>query len=133
MRGQEASPPIVGKDTQFTLRLELVIAVVALAVSIGFNWQLVQTHIGDQNLHRTWVQLDDRYMPRRELEVQLQGLEGTANRIERILERKAGGASYELQLEPGAVRAVGGTGSPGNHDVGDGALWGGSSECTPRS
>jgi hypothetical protein len=52
----------ISKETSIKIRLDLLILIIALFLSIGANWMLVKSHISDCNIHHSLEQLDGIYV-----------------------------------------------------------------------
>mgnify|MGYP001576708017 CR=1 FL=1 len=76
-----------GKDSALPrIRLDLVLVLVALLLSLGANWALVQAHQRDCNVHHTYQELETHFMGRETVETRLTNIDKSLDRIEKALE-----------------------------------------------
>ena len=78
---------ILSKRTAISLGLAIVI-ITALTASVAYavtQAQVLQSHVGDVNIHWTRAALDDTYMPRGEADAQFREILRRLERIENKL------------------------------------------------
>jgi len=69
-----------------TLKPQFIVTLLVLVGSLIFAWSNVCTHTNDTNIHHTYDQLNDEYLPREVTNTRLDAIEGRLDRMDRKLD-----------------------------------------------
>ena len=73
---------VLSKETPIKIRIDLLILLAALLISVGANVAVIKYHISDCSIHHELPELDARYMSKESAKQSLDELMRIADRIE---------------------------------------------------